>query len=41
MFKDSLDEFDDSRESVRQLIEEYSEAEKEKYMEWGQNEMDE
>jgi tubulin gamma len=27
MFKDSLEEFDDSRESVRQLIEEYKEAE--------------
>jgi tubulin gamma len=35
MFRDSLEEFDDSRETVRQLIEEYSEAEKEQYLEWG------
>ncbi len=35
MFRDSLEEFDDSRENVRQLIEEYSEAEKEQYLEWG------
>lgn len=40
MFKDSLEEFDDSRESVRQLIEEYKEAEESKYSDYGHNEMD-
>jgi tubulin gamma len=32
MFMDSLDEFDDSRETVRLLIDEYSSAEKEGYL---------
>jgi tubulin gamma len=32
MFSDGLDEFDDSRETVRGLIEEYSEAEREDYL---------
>jgi hypothetical protein len=41
MFRDSLDEFDDSRETVRMLIEEYSSAEKEGYLDWGSNEMNE
>lgn len=41
MFKDSLEEFDDSRETVRMLIEEYSSAEKEGYLDWGSNEMNE
>ena len=41
MFKDSNEEFDDSRETVRQLIEEYGEAEKGGYLEWGSNNMQE
>lgn len=41
MFRDSLDEFDDSRETVRMLIEEYNSAEKQEYLEWGSNEMSE
>jgi len=41
IFRDNLDEFDDSRETVRMLIDEYSSAEKEGYLEWGGNEMSE
>ena len=41
MFSDSLDEFDESRQTVRELIDEYVEAEKENYLEWGNNEMKE
>ena len=41
IFRDNMDEFDDSRETVRMLIDEYSSAEKEGYLEWGGNEMSE
>ena len=35
MFKDNLDEFDDSREVVQQLVDEYTAATKENYLSWG------
>ena len=35
MFKESLDEFDDSREVVQQLIDEYQAATKPDYINWG------
>ena len=35
MFKDNLDEFDDSREVVTSLIDEYRACEREDYLEWG------
>lgn len=37
IFKDSMDEFEDSREVVQDLIDEYQAAEKENYPEWGSN----
>jgi tubulin gamma len=38
IFSDSLEEFDNSRETVQSLIEEYTAAEKENYLDWGTNE---
>jgi tubulin gamma len=35
IFRDNLDEFDDSKEIVEQLIEEYKAAEKPDYIDWG------
>ena len=35
MFKDNLDEFDDRREVVQQLVDEYTAATKENYLSWG------
>jgi tubulin gamma len=35
IFKDSLDEFDDSREVIQQLIDEYRAATKPDYISWG------
>ncbi len=35
IFKDSYDEFDESEETVRRLIEEYAAAENEDYTNWG------
>lgn len=35
MFSDNLDEFDDSREVVQQLVDEYHAATKENYLSWG------
>ena len=35
IFKDSLAEFDESEETVRNLIEEYEAAEKQDYIDWG------
>jgi len=35
MFSDNLDEFDDSREVVQQLVDEYHAARKENYLSWG------
>lgn len=35
MFKDNLDEFDESRESLQQLVDEYSAATKPDYLSWG------
>lgn len=35
MFKDNLDEFDDSRESLQQLVDEYTAATKPDYLSWG------
>jgi len=35
MFKDNLDEFDESREVVQQLVDEYHAARKENYLSWG------
>lgn len=35
MFKDSLDEFDESRESLESLISEYKAAETKNYLDWG------
>lgn len=37
MFSDNLDEFDDSREVVQQLVDEYHAARKENYLSWGMN----
>ena len=37
MFSDNLDEFDDSREVVQQLVDEYNAARKENYLSWGIN----
>lgn len=39
MFRDSLDEFDDSKETIDQLIEEYRAAENKNYLDWGMDEM--
>lgn len=36
LFQDSLDEFDDAEETVRNLVEEYKAAGTESYIEWGQ-----
>ena len=38
IFTDSLEEFDNSRETVQSLIEEYTAAEQENYLDWGANE---
>ena len=38
IFKEGFEEFDDSRETVQSLIEEYTAAEKENYLDWGANE---
>ncbi len=35
MFKDSLDEFDESRECLESLISEYKAAETKNYLDWG------
>ncbi|KAL4221904.1 Tubulin gamma-2 chain [Mactra antiquata] len=35
VFKDNLDEFDDSRESLQQLVDEYTAATKPDYLSWG------
>ena len=35
MFSDNLDEFDESREVVQQLVDEYHAATKENYLSWG------
>ena len=35
MFSDSLQEFDDSEEIVRNLIDEYEAAESQEYLDWG------
>ncbi|XP_052813009.1 tubulin gamma-1 chain [Mya arenaria] len=35
IFKDNLDEFDDSRESLQQLVDEYTAATKPDYLSWG------
>jgi len=35
IFKDNLDEFDDSREVLQQLIDEYHAATKSDYITWG------
>ena len=37
IFKDNLDDFQDSQEAVQNLIEEYQAAEKSNYAEWGNN----
>jgi len=37
MFSENLDEFDDSREVVQQLVDEYHAARKEDYLSWGMN----
>ena len=41
MFEDNLDEFDDSREAVHMLVEEYEEAEKPNYLDWNGDRMNE
>lgn len=38
IFADNLQEFDESEEVVRNLIDEYAAAEKENYIEWGADE---
>lgn len=35
MFKDNLQEFDESRESLQQLVDEYTAATKPDYLSWG------
>ena len=35
VFKDSLDEFDNSREVIQQLVDEYQAATKPDYLSWG------
>ena len=35
LFADNLDDFDDSREVVQQLVDEYHAATKENYLSWG------
>ena len=40
MFSESLDEFDDSREVVQQLVDEYHAATKENYLSWGMSQWD-
>lgn len=37
LFQDNLDEFEDSLQTVQDLISEYQAAEKETYTEWGNN----
>merc|ERR1719458_85024 len=37
MFQDNLDELDDSREVVQQLVEEYGAARRADYLSWGMN----
>jgi hypothetical protein len=41
IFSDGLEEFDDSAEVVRTLIEEYKAAEKSDYLQWGESASDE
>ena len=41
IFQDNLDEFDESRDAVRGLIEEYEEAEDPNYLEWSGGYMNE
>lgn len=37
MFQDSLDEMDDSREVVQNLVDEYEAATRADYLSWGMN----
>jgi len=37
IFQENMEEFEDSRETVQSLIEEYSAAEKDTYLDWGIN----
>ena len=39
MFKENLDEFDDSKDAVESLIAEYKAAESKNYLDWGMDEM--
>jgi tubulin gamma len=39
MFKDNLDDFDDSQQAVEALIQEYKACESKNYLEWGMEEM--
>jgi tubulin gamma len=39
IFKENLDEFDDSKEAVESLIAEYKAAESKNYLDWGMDEM--
>ena len=39
MFKDSLEDFDDSQYAIESLIKEYKAAETKNYLEWGMEEM--
>ena len=39
MFKDTLDEFDESKEVLEQLISEYKAAEGKNYLDWGNEDM--
>jgi len=38
IFQDNLDEFNESEEVVRGLVDEYAAAERQDYIEWGQDE---
>jgi tubulin gamma len=38
IFQDNLDEFNESEEVVRSLVDEYAAAERSDYIEWGQEE---
>ena len=38
IFQDNLDEFDDAEETVRGLVDEYAAAERQDYIEWGEEE---
>lgn len=37
MFQDSLDEMDDSRDVIQNLVDEYTAATKSDYLSWGMN----